>query len=339
MSRRIIAITLALAIGLGGGLSASTGFAQPADHTGSEALRLRIEQLQATLAGDVCANPDAARAVLMQTLPDSAMTPASATTGGGLPTQTAGLPVPETPAASPPTEPAAQAATEAQAKRLTRRELVAHLQQTVVLIVAGTDTGSGFFVTPDTVVTNNHVVENAGNDDILLVGPALGGIQKARLIARTGDGGQNGRDYAILRVTGATSKAVLPLASDVTALDSVVAAGFPGLLLDNDLNFRAMLRGDLTAMPDLALSQGAIMAVQNQGRGLTTLAHTAPISGGNSGGPLVDACGRVVGINTFINVAVEQASSAGFALASSDLIAYLRDKGVSPRLSADRCEE
>jgi len=332
MSRRTIAIALTFACT--GGLISASGFAQPADQTGSEALRLRIEQLQATLAGDVCANPDAARAVLMQTVPGSASAPAS-TTNGGLPTQTASLPAPETPAESQASQPAIGG----QAGRLTRRELVAHLQQTVVLVVAGSDTGSGFFVTPDTVVTNNHVVENAGKEDILLVGPALGGIQKARLIARTGNGGQNGRDYAILRVAGAKSKAVLPLASEVTALDSVVAAGFPGLLLDNDLNFRAMLRGDMNAMPDLALSQGAIMAVQNQGRGLTTLAHTAPISGGNSGGPLVDACGRVVGINTFINVAVEQASSAGFALASSDLIAYLRDKGVSPTLSADRCEE
>lgn len=332
MSRRTI--VLALAFACTGGLLSATGFAQPADQTGSEALRLRIEQLQATLAGDVCANPDAARAVLMQTVPGSASTPASAM-DGSLSTQTASLPPPEAPAESR----ASQPATGGQARHLTRRELVAHLQQTVVLVVAGSDTGSGFFVTPDTVVTNNHVVENAGREDILLVGPALGGIQKARLIARTGDGGQNSRDYAILRVEGAKSKAVLPLASDVTALDSVVAAGFPGLLLDNDLNFRAMLRGDMNAMPDLALSQGAIMAVQNQGRGLTTLAHTAPISGGNSGGPLVDACGRVVGINTFINVAVEQASSAGFALASSDLITYLRDKGVSPTLSADRCEE
>jgi len=278
--------------------------------------------------------------VLMQSPPDSVMAPASSTTTDGNPqTQTASLPAPETPAPDQTAQPVAQPAPGGQATRLGRRELVAHLQQTVVLVVAGSDTGSGFFVTPDTVVTNNHVVQNAGNQDILLVGPALGGIHKARLIARTGDGGQNGRDYAILRVTDAKSKQVLPLATEVTALDSVVAAGFPGLLLDNDLNFRAMLRGDLNAMPDLALSQGAIMAVQNQGRGLTTLAHTAPISGGNSGGPLVDACGRVVGINTFINVAVEQASSAGFALASSDLIAYLRDKGVSPTLSAARCEE
>lgn len=338
MSRRIVAF--ALAVACTGGLSSGTVSAQPAEQTGSEALRLRIEQLQATLAGDVCANPDAARAVLMQTVPGSAMAPASTTAAAGVPTQTASLPAPESPAGSQEaSQPANQPAGGAQTTPLTRRELVAHLQQTVVLVVAGSDTGSGFFVTPDTVVTNNHVVENAGNDDILLVGPALGGIQKARLIARTGNGGQNDRDYAILRVEGAASKAVLPLATEVTALDSVVAAGFPGLLLDNDLNFRAMLRGDMTAMPDLALSQGAIMAVQNQGRGLTTLAHTAPISGGNSGGPLVDACGRVVGINTFINVAVEQASSAGFALASSDLIAYLRDKGVSPTLSTDHCEE
>lgn len=308
------------------------------DEAGLDALRQRIEQLQTTLAGDVCADPGAARAVLMDTVAGQTQAPVSG--AGNVSTQTAALPQPEAPASPATPETSAQPQSDGTpGKRLTRRELVAHLQQTVVLVVAGTDTGSGFFVTPDTVVTNNHVIENVGNDDILLVGRALGGIHKARLIARTGNRSQNDRDYAILRLEGARSKAVLPIATNVTELESVVAAGFPGLLLDNDLNFRAMLRGDMNAMPDLALSQGAIMAIQNQGRGLTTLAHTAPISGGNSGGPLVDACGRVVGINTFINVAVEQASSAGFALASSDVVTYLRENGVSPTLSTAACED
>ncbi|HLO76555.1 MAG TPA: serine protease, partial [Magnetospirillum sp.] len=223
------------------------------------------------------------------------------------------------------------------AQVLTRQDLVDRLHHAVVLVIAEKDTGSGFFVTPDTVVTNNHVVASAKNGQVMVVGRGLDAPRPARVVARTKSQGQNERDYAILRVEGAQVATTLPLELQAGELSNVVAAGFPGLLLDTDMNFRALIRGDMKAMPELAMSQGAVMAVQNRDRGLPVIAHSAPISGGNSGGPLVDMCGRVLGINTFINVAVQQASSAGFALAANDLADYLRANGVKPEIASGAC--
>ncbi len=323
-------------------LMAASAFAQAPPATADQdsaarlaQLRQRAEALRAALAGDVCANQDQARALLA----GGGTTAAPAASPQNLPAASPQNP----PAASPQNPPAASpqnlpaAPAQGDAAPLSRKELAARLHQAVVLVIAEKATGSGFFVTPDTVITNNHVVESSPDGDVVVVGQGLGAPRPARVVARTKTQGQNKRDYAILKISGAPVSTVLPLHLDAVELTDVVAAGFPGLLLDTDMNFRALIRGDMTAMPELAMSQGAIMAIQNRDRGLPVIAHSAPISGGNSGGPLVDACGRVIGINTFVNVAVQQASSAGFALASKDLGDYLRANGVSPAISAGGC--
>src|SRR5262249_1489144 len=79
------------------------------------------------------------------------------------------------------------------------------------------------------------------------------------------------------------------------------------------------------AAPDLVITRGEVNAIQvNQAR-VPTVAHTALISEGNSGGPLVDRCGRVIGINSYI---AQKTTVTGFAIASSDLIEFLNRNGV-----------
>ncbi|SBV91457.1 Trypsin-like serine proteases, typically periplasmic, contain C-terminal PDZ domain [uncultured Alphaproteobacteria bacterium] len=278
-------------------------------------LEARLDALETTLAGDVCLDPRAARAVLE----------------AGLPGESSAAPAVEKPTAA-----AARAALPADAA-LPRDQLVARLKQAVVLVLTPEASGSGFFVTPDTLITNAHVIEGA-NGKIALIGPGVGGAEMAQVVAvEAGKGGLQARDYAILRVTGAKAKATLPIAAQATELEPVIAAGFPGLLLDNDIHFQRLLRGTPTGLPDLILSQGSIMAVQNRGSSLPTIAHSAAISAGNSGGPLVDSCGRVVGINTFIRVSVDQASHAGYAIAAEDVLRFLAERGVRPTVSAAPC--
>ena len=59
---------------------------------------------------------------------------------------------------------------------------------------------------------------------------------------------------------------------------------------------------DLTGLyaPEVVLSKGTVSAIQNKERNTPMVLHSADISAGNSGGPLIDSCGRGVGINTYI---------------------------------------
>ena len=304
-----------------------------------QALKRRIEALKAALAGDVCRDPAAAARLLSISGPPSSGPPSSGRTMAGPPAVPAALPsaapLPPTPPPSPPPE----AAGAEPGQPLTRAGLVKLLQDAVVLVIADQSTGSGFFVAPDLVVTNDHVLDKPDIREVVVIGHGTGGPRTARVLARVAGAGFNSRDYALLKVDGGPAPAVLPLTTATGELTRVVAAGYPGLLLQNDMNFRALLRGDMRAMPDLGLAQGAVMALQNRDRGMMTIVHSAPISSGNSGGPLVDLCGRVMGINTFVNSSAKQGTSAGFALASADLMAFLKSHGVEPSSRPGICQE
>ncbi len=271
------------------------------------ALQSRLDRLQTVLAGDVCADPAAARAVLAEPVAADGAKPVAAA---------------QSPAATDAVVP--------------RDELVAHLKRAVALVLTKQGSGSGFFITPDTLFTNAHVIEGAQNGEVLVLGPDIG-VRCATILAQVKRAGLQGRDYALLRLQGATASATLPLSTTATELQPVIAAGFPGLLIENDIHFQRLLRGTPTGMPDLILSQGSIMAVQNRNSSLPTIAHGAAISAGNSGGPLVDACGRVIGVNTFIRVAVDQASHAGYAIASDDVVRFIKERGVSPTVRNAPC--
>lgn len=68
--------------------------------------------------------------------------------------------------------------------------------------------------------------------------------------------------------------------------------------------------------------------------GVDLLIHTAKISRGNSGGPLVDQCGRVVGINSAITRADEGDLPFAFAISTRELARASRRR--EPALCLDR---
>ncbi len=227
---------------------------------------------------------------------------------------------PITPAMRPPPPPGAAAF---------QGTLVDLLRQATVLVLVpkannGLSLGSGFFIGPGLVATNRHVVEDAGPQGIVVVNARLGHPLHATVLAETPNSTIYNPDVAVLTVQDAPAVQPLSFTRTIGQLDAVVAAGFPGVLISADDSFGRLLHGDLAAMPSVILTDGRINAVQTAPTGLPILPHSAQIAPGNSGGPLVDACGRVVGINTFINVSAQDAIHINYAEKADAVLTFLQ---------------
>jgi S1-C subfamily serine protease len=268
----------------------------------NEGLAEEVERARAAAEGDVCRaaplTPAPGRSPLPQDLPARPTAPA-------------------TPDAAPAPRP---------------DTLLQLLDQSVVLVAGqggqGLSIGTGFFIAPGTVVTNAHVIA-AINGPVVVVSRHLGRPLQAEVAHRTPQARPGEPDFALLRVAGAPSLTPLPLTRQAQRLDEVVAAGYPAAIVQNDQRFQAMLRGEMSQLPELVTTDGRISAIQPLASGLIAMPHTAAISPGNSGGPLVDRCGRVTGVNTFNHINAQLAERVSYAQKTDALLAFLREAGVT----------
>ena len=186
---------------------------------------------------------------------------------------------------------------------MTSANLAAALEQATVLVISAQgDSGSGFFVAPNYVVTNHHVVSRAApGSEALVLSKHLKTGYVGTVVATSQPGQTTQADFAVIQVDlPAGAIRPLPIAVEPAALSEVVAAGYPAIAIAQDRDLRRLLAtGDLKSAPQLVLTKGTVSAVQNKERNTPMVLHSADISAGNSGGPLIDTCGRVVGINTF----------------------------------------
>ncbi|MBN9425143.1 MAG: hypothetical protein J0H09_01435 [Burkholderiales bacterium] len=70
----------------------------------------------------------------------------------------------------------------------------------------------------------------------------------------------------------------------------------------------------MAAAPDLNLTQGVVQSLQSGTGGTPLIVHTTAIARGNSGGPLVDRCGRAAGVNTFMNIDQRESAKIHYAI-------------------------
>lgn len=209
-----------------------------------------------------------------------------------------------------------------------------------VLVIAESSKGTGFFVAPGMVATNRHVIESAKNGKAYIISKALGRVVQAEIVASTPKSPELLRDYALLKVAEAPADKVkvMRITATLDRLDQVVAAGYPGFVINHDAHFQALMKGDLTSVPDAVVSNGVVSTIQSQPQGAGAIIHTAILSHGNSGGPLLDLCGRVVGINTLIALDEKSHRQSNISLTAPDLVQFLKANNVPVTLSDGRCQ-
>lgn len=158
-----------------------------------------------------------------------------------------------------------------------------------------TSLGSGVVLSADGyILTNNHVVDGADALEVV----AEGETYEAKLI-----GTDPSSDLAVIKVDGATLKPIeLGNSADLVVGEWVMAAGSPFGM-------------------EQSVSTGIVSAVnrsyadEESGAIYTNMIQTdAAINSGNSGGALVDAEGKLIGINTLIMSTSGTSSGVGFAI-------------------------
>ena len=162
--------------------------------------------------------------------------------------------------------------------------------------------GTGFFIgsageAPQHIVTNCHVVE-----EFILAGKALGGGELRVLFDQNDEAEAYLVDYdaekdvAILRLAEPTDKrSPLPLKEpeESSLGNEIYAVGYPSAA---DLTIQAV---NSFSQKDASVTTGSISRfLTESGTGRRLIQTDASLSGGSSGGPLVDSSGAVIGVNT-----------------------------------------
>jgi S1-C subfamily serine protease len=206
--------------------------------------------------------------------------------------------------------------------QLTLVDLTKKVKESVVQIEietsAGKAAGTGYVVNQSMVVTNQHVIEDASK--VELVFPDMTRIQAKGALHVDAD-----RDIAVIAVpTGAKmnpiaiSKAYPEQGLDVAAYGNPGGGGF------------SVSKGIVSAIRDKE-------SLRQVDEGLSVfegvwIQTDAPISPGNSGGPLVDYTGTVIGMNTWAYTK-EGFQGFNFAISCVDILAAI-EKAKSAKLIA-----
>jgi serine protease Do len=156
--------------------------------------------------------------------------------------------------------------TGAPGQQTARKDREAEAQETVAF-------GTGFFVSREgLVVTNAHVVESCSSIAVLQYP-----LASVNLLGKDED-----KDLALLLLDGATPAAIATLRRSPPSLgEPVVIAGFP---------LAAFMGNELQVNPGSVNSEAGVLGDE------TRFSITASVQVGNSGGPVLDKYGRVIGV-------------------------------------------
>jgi S1-C subfamily serine protease len=187
------------------------------------------------------------------------------------------------------------------------------------------DNGSAFCVHPlGYFVTNAHVVEYAKVDGDL------------KLVIDAGESSQRVVDARVLRVDSDTDLALLQLNKPIDGLVALEIGSSEDLLETMPIvvfgyPFGIALAGRSQPYPSITVSTGQITALQKINGDLSHIQLNASVNPGNSGGPVLDKNGKVIGViqayikGAGVDMAIPAAKLAGFL----DTIVLFKPPAVS----------
>lgn len=171
--------------------------------------------------------------------------------------------------------------------------------ESVVIIRSGNALGSGFALGSNCIVTNAHVIQDSRDVTVQSYG---GEEYRAYVLGMDED-----QDIAVLAVPGADFP-VLKVADPDAARtgDDVYAIGAP-----KNMTY--------------TLTKGVISARERKIGFYSYIQTDAPINEGNSGGPLLNAAGEVLGMNTF---KITDSEGIGLAIPITRICSFVTGLGV-----------
>ncbi|MGD0553572.1 MAG: trypsin-like peptidase domain-containing protein [Streptosporangiaceae bacterium] len=192
---------------------------------------------------------------------------------------------------------------------------------------AETAEGTGFVIDArdGLVITNNHVIDGA--TDVTATMVTTGRTYQARVV-----GDDTNDDIALLQLEGASSLTTAPIGNASNA-----TLGAPVLGIGNS----GGQGGAPAVVPGYISSLGRTIKAVDEASGFTEtlrnmLQVTAQIEPGDSGGPLADAAGQVIGIDTAATQSAPGTAGEGFAIPIGTALSdarQIRDGRVGPGIS------
>jgi S1-C subfamily serine protease len=150
----------------------------------------------------------------------------------------------------------------------------------------GSSSGSGFCVhNAGLFITNDHVIRDAKDIKITLNAGSKNSLTLPAKVIRN----DKKLDLALLQVFGQKGLPTLELGTvdKLSELDSVIACGFP---------FGQLLALEKNEYPAISINSGSITALRTKDGDLDRIQLDVELNPGNSGGPLLDRYGKVIGV-------------------------------------------
>lgn len=180
------------------------------------------------------------------------------------------------------------------------------------------------------IVTNGHVVQRVKEDTTntgelrVYFSEAENDYVEGQIVYYSAP---EEKDLAVIKLPSATNKRTaltLRNSNSVKMGETAYALGYPGDSSD-------MQQFPTFDMDDVTITKGVISnRVTPKGRGYDAFQMDVSIAGGNSGGPLVDEKGNVIGINTLGKIDPETGAAVGmnYAITVNELAKILRSEGI-----------